>query len=118
MAAGSPVTSPLLRLAAASIVLFAAAGCGEEPTAPSTEKPSTPGALAVSATALSFRQLSGMWNTCGVTTSNSVYCWGRVPSPRAAGMQFLQVREGTDFACGLTTTNRIFYRQPRLLLGQ
>src|SRR3954454_1841380 len=108
MAAVSLVTSPLLRLAAVSLTLFAAAGCAEEPTAPTADKVSTPTALVASSTALSFRQLSGMWNTCGVTTGNSVYCWGRVPSPAAAGIQFLQVREGTDFACGLTTTNRVY----------
>jgi len=104
-----PVTPPFLRLAAVFLViLFSATACGEEPTAPDANPRPTSNALAASGTALSFSQLSGMWNTCGVTTDHSVYCWGRVPTPRAVGLQFLQVREGTDFACGLTTTNRVY----------
>jgi alpha-tubulin suppressor-like RCC1 family protein len=110
MAAVPPVTSRLLRLVSVFLgILFSATACREEPTAPGADTPATPNpALSASASALSFSQLSGMWNTCGVTTGHSVYCWGGVPSLRAAGLQFLQVREGTDFVCGLTTTNRVY----------
>jgi alpha-tubulin suppressor-like RCC1 family protein len=52
-------------------------GCRDEnesPTAPDTG----PAIATAAAQALSFRQVSGGWDhTCGVTTGNQAYCWGK-----------------------------------------
>jgi alpha-tubulin suppressor-like RCC1 family protein len=77
---------------------------------------------------LTFRQVSagtGHYNfTCGVTTANRAYCWGRNnygqlgdsttaarrvrPSPVVGGRQYRQVDAGYYHACGVTTDNRAF----------
>jgi alpha-tubulin suppressor-like RCC1 family protein len=62
--------------------------------------------------------------TCGVTTTNRAYCWGRNnygqlgdsttaarrvrPSPVVGGREFRQVDAGYFHACGETTDNRAF----------
>ena len=73
-------TSRCRGLALASVVLVAALGCSDQaqpPTAPeATLQPAQAQAVA-SAAALPFRQLSaGSTHTCGVTTSDRMYCWG------------------------------------------
>ena len=77
---------------------------------------------------LHFRQLSaggtlGSFHTCGVTTDNVAYCWGRndlgqlgdgtttkrlKPVRVAGGLQFLQVRAAEAHTCGLTLGHRVF----------
>jgi alpha-tubulin suppressor-like RCC1 family protein len=69
---------------------------------------------------LAFRQVSatGRFHTCGVTTANVAYCWGRnvfgelgdgsrIDSPRpvrvAGGLAFRQVSAGSLHTCGVTT---------------
>jgi alpha-tubulin suppressor-like RCC1 family protein len=69
-----------------------------------------------------FRQVSaeGRFHTCGVTTANVAFCWGRnifgqlgdgtaTDSPRpvrvAGGLAFRQVSAGTLHTCGVTTQN-------------
>ena len=119
-----------LKAALASIGLIAAVACSEDspsPLAPETT-PTTP-ELSASATAapLQFRQVStGYGHSCGVTTTNQAYCWGRNdsgelgdghpgsgvfqtrPVPVAGGLQFRLVSAGADHSCGLTTDNRAY----------
>jgi alpha-tubulin suppressor-like RCC1 family protein len=72
---------------------------------------------------LRFRQLSpdGSAHTCGVTTDDRAYCWGRnaavgalgdgtttdrlTPVAVAGGLSFRQVSAGGFHTCGVTTTN-------------
>jgi alpha-tubulin suppressor-like RCC1 family protein len=108
----------------AVMVVAAALGCGEEPTSPS--HPETTPVLATAAGTLTFRQMSvGATHTCGVTTDNRAYCWGlnyygqlgnggygaaetTRPVAAVADRQFLEIRVGTNFTCGLTTENRVY----------
>jgi alpha-tubulin suppressor-like RCC1 family protein len=74
---------------------------------------------------LTFRQVSPGYNhSCGVTTDNRVFCWGYnrygqvgdsstgwkrfKPSQVAGTRQYRQVDAGRDFACAVTTGNRVF----------
>jgi alpha-tubulin suppressor-like RCC1 family protein len=73
---------------------------------------------------LQFRQVdAGDAHTCGVTTSNRVYCWGDnrrgqlgdgtrtgrpTPVAVASDLRFLQVSTGLNHSCGLTTGARAF----------
>lgn len=68
---------------------------------------------------LRFRQLAaGFFQTCGVTTNNVAYCWGRndvgqlgdgttanrlLPVPVAGGLRFHQVSAADFHTCGVTT---------------
>src|SRR6266487_4708730 len=111
--------APILPLA-----LAAALACREDvrsPTAPESEP-----ALAATATtaALSFRQVSaGEDHTCGVTTADRAYCWGRnffgqlgdgtttdrlTPVAVAGGLRFRHVSTGSNHTCGVTTDDRAF----------
>ena len=93
------------------VLLIALAACqdaGQSPTAPDESS-----SLAVSAAAaLSFRQVSaGDTHTCGVTTANRAYCWGRgqlTPAPVAGSLQFLSVSAGMNHSCGISSTNRVY----------
>jgi alpha-tubulin suppressor-like RCC1 family protein len=71
---------------------------------------------------LSFRQISaGYYHTCGVTTDNRAYCWGRGgylgdgtamsrlrPVRVAGGLSFRQVSAGWEHTCGVTTDDRVY----------
>jgi alpha-tubulin suppressor-like RCC1 family protein len=77
---------------------------------------------------LAFRQLTaggtlGSLHTCGVTTANVAYCWGRndlgqlgdgtttqrlKPVRVAGGHRFLQVRAAEVHTCGVTLAHRVF----------
>jgi alpha-tubulin suppressor-like RCC1 family protein len=71
---------------------------------------------------LSFRQISaGYYHSCGVTTDNRAYCWGRGgnlgdgtamsrarPVPVAGGLRFRQVSAGWEHTCGVTTDDRVY----------
>ena len=77
---------------------------------------------------LTFKQVSAgsghYYFTCGITTDNRAYCWGRNnfgqlgdgtetprrvrPSPVAGGREFRQVDAGYYHACGVTTDDRAF----------
>ncbi|MGI9041569.1 MAG: RCC1 domain-containing protein, partial [Gemmatimonadales bacterium] len=108
----------------APVVLVAALGCREDaqsPTAPESEP-----ALATTATSavLSFRQVSaGEDHTCGVTTADRVYCWGRnlfgqlgdgtttnrlTPVAVAGGLRFRHISAASNHTCGVTTDDRAF----------
>jgi alpha-tubulin suppressor-like RCC1 family protein len=94
-----------------AVLLIGLAACqdaGQSPTAPDA-----PSSLAVStAAALSFRQVSaGDDHTCGVTTANRAYCWGRgqtTPAAVSGGLQFLSVSAGMNHSCGISSTNRVY----------
>lgn len=75
---------------------------------------------------LTFQQISAaMDHTCGVTTSNTAYCWGnggqgqvgngsmggpfRSPQPVAGGLGFTRISAGSSYTCGLSTTGGIAY---------
>lgn len=75
--------------------------------------------------ALRFGQLSSYGNfTCGVTTTNRVYCWGsgswgtlgdgadaaksNVPVAIASNQTFRYVATGADHACALTVDGRVY----------
>jgi alpha-tubulin suppressor-like RCC1 family protein len=83
----------------------------------------------VQAGGLRFRQVSaGFFHTCGVTTSNEAFCWGRhsfgqlgdgtpvgpgdvvrlTPVAVAGGLRFRQVSAGGVHTCGVTTDDRAY----------
>jgi alpha-tubulin suppressor-like RCC1 family protein len=112
----APVLAPAL--------LVAALGCREEATSPSAPEPG-PALDITPAQVLSFRQVSaGGFHTCGVTTGDQAYCWGRgtegqlgdgtttnrlTPVPVAGGLRFRQVRAGGDaHTCGLSLDNQAY----------
>jgi alpha-tubulin suppressor-like RCC1 family protein len=127
-----PIASPLIRRLApvfAPAVLIAALGCREETESPTG--PESGPALDITPTAaLSFRQVSaGFIHTCGVTTDNRAFCWGRNghgqlgdgtfharrrPVRVAGGLQFRQVSvsasgDGSDaHTCGVTTADKAY----------
>jgi alpha-tubulin suppressor-like RCC1 family protein len=73
---------------------------------------------------LRFNQVSaGVTHTCGVTTDNRAYCWGRndygqlgdgtvetrlTPVPVAGGRRFRVVSAGNFHTCGITPANVLF----------
>ena len=66
---------------------------------------------------LRFRQISaGSYHTCGVTTGNKAYCWGRVnennvlrPMAVPGGLSFRQVSAGGEnLTCGVTTGDKAY----------
>ena len=116
--------APILPLA-----LAAALGCRDD--APSPTAPDSEPALATTATpAPAFRQVSaGTQHTCGVTSDDRAYCWGRNdfgqlghgtdqgpeictdfqdacstrPLEVLGGLRFRQVSAGEAHTCGITT---------------
>ncbi|HXL16997.1 MAG TPA: hypothetical protein VN961_05690, partial [Streptosporangiaceae bacterium] len=115
-------TSPrLARAVAAALLVAAALGCRDDAQSPTD--PQQPAGLVLATTAaLSFSQVSaGASHTCGVTTDNRAYCWGRggelgdgtttdQPRPVAVvgGLQFVQVSAGFGHTCGVTTDDRAY----------
>jgi alpha-tubulin suppressor-like RCC1 family protein len=106
-----------------ALVLVLTIGCGEgpeTPTAPSESKLE----LVTAAAPLAFRQVSaGKGHSCGVTTDDRVYCWGRngsgelgdgtttnrlVPTPTVGGYRFREVSVGEEYTCAITTDDRVF----------
>src|SRR5438128_241006 len=71
------LTRRLASMFAPAIVVIAL-GCREDAESPTAPEPG-PALTTMSASTLSFRQVStgGGAHTCGVTTSNVAYCWGR-----------------------------------------
>jgi alpha-tubulin suppressor-like RCC1 family protein len=120
----APVLVPALMLAALS--------CREDAELPAA--PESGAARDITpAAALSFRQVSaGNEHTCGLTTDNRAFCWGRNdhgqlgnrtdtgpetcdgfpcstrPVAVAGGLRFRQVSAGGDHTCGVTTDDRAF----------
>ncbi len=100
--------------------LLAALGCrenSESPTAPE----SPPVLSTASHTALSFRQISASSSrTCGLTTDNLAYCWGRAPLGDgtfqsrlrpvavAGGHRFVLISAGDRHTCAITKENRAY----------
>jgi alpha-tubulin suppressor-like RCC1 family protein len=101
-------------------ILAATVGCGEDaqsPTAPELG----PAVAGRAAHELSFRQVSaGFSDTCGVTSDNSIYCWGQntlgqlgdgtttdrlTPVAVVGGLRFRQVSAGARHTCGITLHN-------------
>jgi alpha-tubulin suppressor-like RCC1 family protein len=96
--------------------------CREDAESPTAPDPSP--ALATTASALVFAQLSaGNAHTCGVTSDNRLYCWGAnldgelgdgtttkrlVPVPVGGTLRFRQVSAGGQNTCGVTTDNRAY----------
>jgi alpha-tubulin suppressor-like RCC1 family protein len=121
----APVLAPAL--------MVAGLGCREDAESP-TGPASGPALDIAPAQVLSFRQVStGDSHTCGVTTDNRAFCWGRNdhgqlgnrtdtgpetcdgflpcstrPAAVAGGLRFRQVSAGGDHTCGVTTDNRAF----------
>jgi alpha-tubulin suppressor-like RCC1 family protein len=108
----------------AAAIVVAALGCGENTESP-TGPHAAPALAAAATTALSFRQVSvGKFHyTCGVTTDNRAYCWGRNwrgvlgdgtttqrlrPTPVAGGLRFLTVSAGYFHTCAVATDNRAY----------
>lgn len=112
----------------APVLVLAALGCREDaasPTAPGAGALEASSALAAAvATPLSFIQVTvGAGHTCGVTTDNRAYCWGRnergtlgdgtttnrrAPRAVAGGLRFRFVSAGPNYTCGLTTDDRAY----------
>jgi alpha-tubulin suppressor-like RCC1 family protein len=103
-------------------LVVAALGCREDVESPTAPAPGLAPDIAP-AHALAFRQVSeGNQHTCGVTTDNLAYCWGRnfgslgdgtttdrlTPVRVAGGLRFRQVSAGDFHTCGVTTDNRAF----------
>ena len=127
---------PLTRRCAFTLAtLFVAAlGCREDAESPTA--PTSPPALAATATAaLAFNQLSaGQDYTCGVTTDNRAYCWGNnelgqlgngtstgpetcsvvsipcstTPVAVTGGLRFRQISADVFTTCGVTTDYRAY----------
>ncbi|MEP6689096.1 MAG: hypothetical protein ABJC36_12180 [Gemmatimonadales bacterium] len=112
------MSAPHRALAAAVGLL--ALGCSQDLQSPGvTEQPA--GLVTAAAAPLAYRQLSaGYYHTCGVTTTNAAYCWGRNdtdqlgagvlgdqgrPVAVRGGLKFLQLSAGAGYTCGITTTN-------------
>jgi alpha-tubulin suppressor-like RCC1 family protein len=54
---------------------------------------------------LQFRQVAaGTQETCGVTTSEAVYCWGSAPTLVEGGQNFAQVDPSGSHTCGVTAS--------------
>jgi alpha-tubulin suppressor-like RCC1 family protein len=126
--ASPPRSGGLRRLArrlapALAALLVAALGCREDAESPTA--PELGPALATTATtALAFYQVSGGGvHTCGVTTDNRAYCWGRnlvgqlgdgtttdrlTPVAVAGMLRFRQVSAGDGYTCGVTTDDRAY----------
>ena len=81
-------------------------------------------AVAAATAALAFAGVSaGESHTCGVTTDNRAYCWGRngdgelgdgttndrnTPVAVVGGLRFIQVSAGFSTTCGVTTDHRAY----------
>jgi alpha-tubulin suppressor-like RCC1 family protein len=105
---------------AACALLLPLSGCqDEEATAPSVDNPAV--SLATASAPLAFLQVSAseFQHTCGVTTDNRAYCWGRntegqlgigtttagssTPVPVAGTLRFRMISAGFDATCAVTT---------------
>ncbi len=98
------------------------AACREEDQSPTA--PDTSPALATTTATLVFDQLSaGSEHTCGVTSDDQLFCWGRnnqgqlgdgttadrhTPVQVAGTLRFRQVSAGFHATCALTTDSRTF----------
>ena len=117
--------SPALLPGFLSLGLVAATlGCrdAESPTAPDP----VPALDATMASALAFHQVSaGRYHTCGVTTDNRAYCWGRNsegqlgngtatiagatrPVAVAGTLRFRQISASSYTTCAVTTAYRAY----------
>jgi alpha-tubulin suppressor-like RCC1 family protein len=106
----------------AALLLALASGC-DQPQPPTSPEPAQPQGVSADAL-LTFAQVSGgLWYSCGVTTNNVAYCWGRndsgqlgdgtggvalfrtQPTRVVGGLTFRQVSADDDHTCGVTTGN-------------
>ena len=111
------------RLAACGAVL-AAVACREDTSLPTgPREPAVPEAASAPAP-LVFRYISaGSGHTCGVTTSNKLYCWGDnflgqlgdgtrtdhpLPTPVKSTLSWRNVSAGQDYTCAETTDDRAY----------
>jgi alpha-tubulin suppressor-like RCC1 family protein len=117
--------SPVLLAGLLSLSLAVATlGCREEATSP-TASDSVSALDATTASALAFYQVSaGRYHTCGVTTDNRAYCWGRnsegqlgngtatIPATRpvavAGTLRFRQISASSYTTCAVTTDYRAY----------
>ena len=82
----------------------------------------TPVAVAGSQTFIAVG--AGGGSTCGLTTGNDVYCWGRIdfsfpatPAPLAGGRKFSAITVGNSFACGIELGTAQAFCWGRLFIG-
>jgi alpha-tubulin suppressor-like RCC1 family protein len=104
-------------------IVVAALGCREDPTGPVGQESGA--VLATAATALAFYQVSAgaSEHTCGITSDNRAYCWGRnsdgqlgdgttaqrlTPVAVAGTLRFHQISAGYSSTCGVTTDHRAY----------
>ena len=96
--------------------------CREDAESPT--EPASPPALAATAAALVFAQVSaGSTHTCGVTSDNRLFCWGAnyagqlgdgtttkrfAPVPVGGALRFRQVGAGYASTCGIATDYRAY----------
>jgi alpha-tubulin suppressor-like RCC1 family protein len=106
----------------ASTLMVLLLGCREDAESPTS--PETAPALATTTAALAFAGMTAGWDfSCGVTTDNHAYCWGRNdrgqlgdgsttdrlrPVPVAGGLRFRQLSAGSLGTCGVTTDFRAY----------
>ena len=102
------------------IALALVAACNEDSTSPTPTETAPSGSVS-SAASLAFVQVSGGNDqTCGVTTAQRLYCWGRLagtgnvddktsrPILVAGNILFSQVSVGYFHACALATTRLLY----------
>jgi alpha-tubulin suppressor-like RCC1 family protein len=111
--------TPVLALS----IVAGALGCREDPTAPAGQEPGA--VLATATTPLAFYQVSAgaSEHTCGITSDNRAYCWGRnsdgqlgdgtttqrlTPVAVAGTLRFHQISAGYSSTCGVTTDHRAY----------
>jgi alpha-tubulin suppressor-like RCC1 family protein len=109
---------PLLILIGSAAV----SGCQQDMSFPS--EPATTPALSTAAAGLVFRQLTtGLDHSCGVTTTNLAYCWGKNTNGQLGdgtklgkgnpvlvqgGLHFTQISAGDDHTCAVTGTGNAY----------
>jgi len=131
-------TMSYLRWSALASLIWLASACRDDPNAVTDPSPAAPQHTILrhdlgTAAALSFWQLAeGSNTTCGVTTDNRAFCWGRnifgevgngtttdescslwpdcVTQPVAVvgGLHFRNVSTGQSLSCGVTTDSRAY----------
>ncbi len=110
-----PTRTALTRALLLTVSILTAGAC-ERGTEPSPGPGDSPD-LAVTAVAVSWRQIAVGWqHTCAVTTANIAYCWGTGgalgdgttisrlrPVKVLGGHKFMEIRAGMGHTCGVTT---------------
>jgi alpha-tubulin suppressor-like RCC1 family protein len=111
-----PGRTALTRALLVTVSILTAGACerGTEPSPGPADSPD----LAVTAVAVSWRQIAAGWqHTCAITTANVAYCWGANggalgdgttisrlrPVKVLGGLKFMEIRAGEGHTCGVTT---------------